>query len=162
LSTKSCWRSAAPAALVALVALPQGALRAQRAVDVQGQGLAVVGSTTFLGAGVGVGATAGLGTRLSIVAAGGRLERAGTAARAEAVVAYHLRTPGRPAPALYLGTGVGITAADGGLAEHLVLVLGLETAGGSRGSWFVETGVGAGVRISVGYRHTAWRRTPRR
>ena len=40
---------------------------------------------------------------------------------------------------------------------YLVLLLGLEARPGAFHGWSVELGVGAGVRVAVGYR---WRRVP--
>lgn len=126
----------------------------------QAHGLGLVGAETFLGTGAGAGLRFGLGTRLALLASGGWLDSAGAAARVEALASYHLVTPGRPRPSLYGGAGVGVTGARGGARGHLVVVLGLETAPRRDGRWFVEAGVGGGVRVSVGYRLTRFR--PRR
>jgi hypothetical protein len=159
LSAKSCWRSLA---LAALVALPPARLAAQRGFDLQVQGLGLAGAATFLGAGAGAGLRAGLGSRLSLAASGGWLEDAGGAARMEALFTYHLFTPGRPRPAPYAGAGVGVTASDGGATGQLVVVLGLETGAQRGAGWFVEAGVGGGVRVALGYRLTRWRGRRRR
>jgi hypothetical protein len=159
LIARSCWASGALAA--ALLGLP-GPLQAQRGHDVQGQVLGLAGAAAFLGAGAGAGLRFGVGTRLSLTASGGWLETAGAAARLEALAAYHLVAPGRPRPSLYGGTGLAVTATDGAVHGHLVLVLGLEAGARTGGGWFVETGIGGGVRMAVGYRLTRWRERRRR
>jgi hypothetical protein len=147
------WRRLAVIGL--LCACPAG-LEAQRGHDLQVQALSLVGATTFLGVGGGVGLRAGLGTRLALTAAGGWLESAGAAGRIEALATYHLGSLLRPRPSFYGGAGVGATATDADLAGHLVVVLGLEARPG--GGFFVEAGVGGGVRVAAGYRVTTWRR----
>jgi hypothetical protein len=158
LSAKSCWRSAALAALAVLLPIR---LAAQRGFDVQAQGAGLVGAATFVGVGAGLGLRAGFGTRVSLSGTGGWLEAAGAAGRIEGLITYHLFTPGRPRPALYGGTGVGVTATEGAVRGHLVVVLGLESRA-QGGGWFVETGVGGGVRMVLGYRVTRWRPARRR
>jgi hypothetical protein len=159
LIARSCWRSAGLAALI--LGLP-GRLPAQRGADVQAQALGLAGTTPFAGVGAGAGLRLGLGTRLSLSATGGWLEAAGAAARVEALATYHLVVPGRPRPTLYGGTGVGITATGGATQGYLVLVLGLEGGVQARGGWFIETGVGGGIRVALGYRLIRWRNPRRR
>jgi hypothetical protein len=150
------WRSVA---LVVLACARPAALAAQRGIDVQVQALSLVGAATFVGAGAGVGLRAGLGTRVSLAASGGWLESAGAAGRVEALVTYHLSSFSRPRPSFYGGAGVGVTGDEADVAGHLVLVLGVEARPG--GGWFLETGVGGGIRVSLGYRVTRWRRVRR-
>ena len=159
MTARSCWRSATLAALI--LGLP-GGLPAQRGIDIQAQALGLAGASAFAGVGAGAGLRFGLGTRLSLAATGGWLESAGAAARVEALATYHLVVPGRPRPTLYGGTGVGITATEGATRGYLVLVLGLEGGAQARGGWFIETGVGGGIRVALGYRLVRWRRDARR
>jgi hypothetical protein len=156
LNARSCWRSAA---LVGLACFRPAPLAAQRGFDVQGQALSLVGAAAFVGAGAGAGVRLGPGTRVSLAAAGGWLESAGAAGRVEALVTYHLASFGRPRPSFYGGAGVGVTGDESDVAGHLVLVLGVEARPG--GGWFLETGVGGGVRVALGYRVTWWRRVRR-
>lgn len=55
--------------------------------------------------------------------------------------------------------GAGGVAVVGGPVDqgYLVLALGLEARPGARAGWFVEAGVGGGVRVALGFR---WRRWP--
>jgi hypothetical protein len=53
----------------------------------------------------------------------------------------------------YAATGIaGVTGAKE--EGYMVLTLGLESRPGRRSGWFVEGGVGGGVRVAAGYR---WR-----
>jgi hypothetical protein len=147
--------------MLGLAALVPGRSEAQRGFDIQGNGIALVGAAAFVGAGAGAGLRAGLGSRVSLAAAGGRLEGGAAAARIEGLFTYHLFTPGRPRPAPYVGTGLGLTATTDATNWNLVVVLGVEAGAQRRGGWFLELGVGGGVRIAAGYRVTRWRRPGR-
>ena len=54
--------------------------------------------------------------------------------------------------------GAGGVAVVGGPLEqgYLVLALGLEARPGARAGWFVEAGVGGGVRLALGFRWRRW------
>jgi hypothetical protein len=89
-------------------------------------------------------------TRLSFDAGAG--VAGGEAAwRAELLAHFLLDPMGRSRAGLY---GAGGVAVAGGPSkrEYLVLTLGLEGRPGDRSGWFVEGGVGGGVRIAAGLR----------
>jgi hypothetical protein len=78
----------------------------------------------------------------------------GRAAWRGELLAHFLLSPGRlRGLGLY---GAGGVAAVGGPVEqgYLVVTLGLEDRPAARAGWFVEAGVGGGVRLAGGYR---WR-----
>lgn len=82
--------------------------------------------------------------------------------RAELVYHFLLDPARRRGSALYAGGGASVSAAgDGRLRPYLLVVIGAETAPGSRSSSFVEIGAGGGIRAAVGMR---WRKqnAPRR
>ena len=76
--------------------------------------------------------------------------------RGELLVHFLLNPTRRRGVGVY---GAGGIAAVGGPVDqgYLVLTLGLETRPGGRSGWFVEAGVGGGVRLAAGVR---WRRWP--
>lgn len=91
-------------------------------------------------------------TRLGGVVAGGLAgERA--AARGELAAHFLLNPHAAEGVGWYAGGGVAGTlgAAEG---VWLVAVLGVEARPGGRRGWFVEGGVGGGVRVAAGWR---WR-----
>jgi hypothetical protein len=96
-------------------------------------------------------------SRARISAAAG-LGRSGgeTAWRGELLGHFLLAPTRRGNPAAYLAGGLAIV---GGPTErgYLVLTVGLEDRPGGRAGWFIEGGVGGGVRIAAGYR---WRWFP--
>jgi hypothetical protein len=85
------------------------------------------------------------------VAAGIGTSDGSLAWRAEALGHFLLAPRRRSGIAAYAGAGV---VAVGGPVDrgYLVLALGLERAPGARSGWFVEGGVGGGVRLAVGWR----------
>ena len=81
----------------------------------------------------------------------------GRAAWRGELLAHFLLNPTRPRGVAVYGAG-GIAAVGGPVDQgYLVLTLGLETRPGGRSGWFVEAGVGGGVRVAAGVR---WRRWP--
>jgi hypothetical protein len=75
--------------------------------------------------------------------------------RAEALGHFLLAPRRRSGIGAYAGAGV---AAVGGPVDrgYLVLALGLERAPGGRSGWWVEGGVGGGVRLAVGWRRRSF------
>lgn len=97
-------------------------------------------------------------TRLALTVAAGSAGGS-FVARGEAL-GHFLLSPASFGPAVYGGGGVaGIAGA--GEQGFLVLLLGIEHAPGGRAGWFVEGGLGGGVRVAAGYRWR-WFRAPRR
>jgi hypothetical protein len=90
-------------------------------------------------AGLGAGAAGALGTRA------GRL-----AARGEALLSFSLDPLRERGPVPYVAGGVAVLGDATGVGEFLVALLGVSVNPGARRGWFVEAGVGGGVRLSVG------------
>jgi len=63
---------------------------------------------------------------------------------------------------VYAGAGVAGEVHGGDVRGLLVALLGLEARPWSGGGWFLEAGVGGGVRLAAGYRliRLAPRRSP--
>lgn len=90
-------------------------------------------------AGIGFGATGMLGVQADR-----------PAARGEALLSFSLDPLRERGPAPYVAGGVAVSGGHAGAAEFLVAVLGVAVDPGARRGWFVEAGVGGGVRLSVG------------
>jgi hypothetical protein len=91
--------------------------------------------------------SAGLGLGASDGRAAGRGE----------LLAHFLLNPTRRSGVGIYGAG-GVAAVGGPVDQgYLVLTLGLEARPGGRSGWFVEAGVGGGVRLAAGVR---WRHRP--
>lgn len=81
----------------------------------------------------------------------------GRAAWRGELLAHFLLNPTRRSGAGIYGAG-GVAAVGGPVDQgYLVLTLGVEARPGGRSGWFVEAGVGGGVRLAAGVR---WRRRP--
>jgi hypothetical protein len=152
-------RSAAARALAALLA---AALRsggapaaAQQVSELGVMGIATASDPALVVAG-GYGAIrTSRRTRISVDLGAGVSD--GHAAWRGELLAYFLLNPTRRRGVGVYGAG-GIAAVGGPVDQgYLVLTLGLETRPGGRAGWFVEAGVGGGVRVAAGVR---WRRWP--
>ena len=120
-------------------------------------GLGAFAASDFVGAGFGVGRRVSPQTRVALFGAGGTIARA-PAARLEAMVQFLVTPAARAGAGLYGGAGIAVqTARDRHGVAYLVAVMGAEGAPGRRGGWFLEVGLGGGVRGAVGWR---WRRFP--
>ena len=141
----SRWPSALAAAVFAVAPL--------RAQQVKELGLQVTGIAGDHAAGL-IGAYAALRTsertRLSADLGAGTSGRA-TVWRGELLAHFLLDPTGQQRAGLY---GAGGVAVAGGAVDqgYLVLTLGLETRPGAGAGWFVEAGVGGGIRLAAGYR----------
>jgi hypothetical protein len=125
----------------------------------QVQALGTFAAARFAGAGVGHGWRLP-GRVMVVISANGGAWDGKMAVRAEGLATYHLYTPRRRGVSPYAGGGVAFVARSGASAEYLVVVLGAETASPVRRiGWFLEVGIGGGVRASAGMR---LRRPPRR
>ena len=81
----------------------------------------------------------------------------GRAAWRGELLAHFLLNPTRRSGVGIYGAG-GVAAVGGPVDQgYLVLALGVEARPGGRSGWFVEAGVGGGVRLAAGVR---WRRRP--
>lgn len=136
------------AALVAAAAEPGGA---QRRVEWQAQGVAVVAGHHFAGGGLGVALRTAGRLRLGVAGSAGALEGA-AAVRGEVAVSYHADPMKRRGLAPYAAGGVALSATAARRVEFLLVALGVETGPGARAGWFLEAGVAGGVRIAGGVR----------
>ena len=90
--------------------------------------------------------SAGLGLGASDGRAAGRGE----------LLAHFLLNPTRRSGVGIYGAG-GVAAVGGPVDQgYLVLALGVEARPGGRSGWFVEAGVGGGVRLAAGMRWRHW------
>jgi len=120
-------------------------------------GVAVFAARDFVGGGVGVGRRVSAQTRVAVFGAGGTFATQ-PAGRLEATVQFLLTPAARAGAGLYGGTGFAVeTARDRHGVAYLVAVIGAEAAPGRRAGWYLELGLGGGVRGAVGWR---WRRFP--
>lgn len=139
-------------------------LTAQSARELQVQAVGSLASARFVGGGLGFALRSQGRTRLGLTLSAGDLsehpeggERTHSlAGRGELMASYHVNPYKRSGFAPYAGGGLAITATSDEMEEYVLLVIGVEGAPGGPRGWFVETGVGGGVRVSAGYR-IRWR-----
>ena len=129
--------------------------QAQPRHAVQVQGLTALADANFAGGGAGV--VVGVGRRLAVGAtfSAGGLDGA-FAGRGELLALFVLNPFQRRGVRVYGGGGVAVTATGDATDERAVLLIGLERAGAPRAGWFVEAGIGGGVRLAAGLR-VSWR-----
>ena len=146
------------AALALALLLPADAAAAQRAREI-GLHAVFTGQDAELVAGGIYGAIRTTRrTRLALTAAAGSADGE-FVARGE-VLGHFLLSPASWGPGIYGGGGIaGIAGA--GEEGFLVLLLGIEHAPGGRAGWYLEGGLGGGVRLAAGYRWR-WFRAPDR
>jgi hypothetical protein len=89
--------------------------------------------------------------RLSLNVAGGALEGR-AAGRGELLLGFLLTPERRRGPGFYAAGGVAALVTSDGRVERLVMTLGVESAPGGATGWYLEGGVGGGVRVAVGVR----------
>ena len=142
-----------------MLALPAGAPAQRRltAWEVGGGGLAALADADFFGAAVGIAYRPGGQARLMALAAPGTWGgHAGV--RLEATAQFLVAPAARTGAGLYLGVGVAWQGAqDAAGASYLAAVAGLEGAPGRRLGWYLESGLGGGIRLAAGVR---WRWFP--
>jgi hypothetical protein len=121
------------------------------------QAIGLVAPDPFVGGGAGIvlRGRAGLGAEATgaLGARAGRL-----AVRGEALLSFSLDPLRERGPVPYVASGVAVLGDATGVEEFLVALLGVSVNPGARRGWFVEAGVGGGVRLSVG---VAFRGLPR-
>jgi hypothetical protein len=128
--------------------LPQAAW-AQSAPEWRVQALGLVAPDPF--AAVGAGAVLRGRTGLAVGGTGVLgLQSNRLAARGEALLSFSLDPLRERGPTPYVAGGVAVQGDETGTREFLVAVLGLSVNPGARRGWFVEAGVGGGVRLSLG------------
>ena len=122
-------------------------------------GIAVTARRDFWGLALGAAHRPGGQARLALaVAAGASGPGGGLATRLEATAQFLVSPAARAGANVYGGVGVafvGARAARG--AGYLTVLVGLESAAGRARGWYVELGLGGGVRAVAGRR---WRRFP--
>ena len=119
-------------------------------------GAVVAARRSFVGAELGVSRRPGQ-TRVAITAAAGA--DAGAAALRVGVSAEFVLQPGAlRGESPYGGLGVSFVGVEGAPGSgYLTAVLGVESAPARPRGWYVEAGLGGGVRVAAGIR---WRRLP--
>ncbi len=124
---------------------------AQVTKDWQVQSVTTVLADHFLGWGVGYAVRPPGRLRFGGALNAGSLEGA-LGGRAEAFLAFHVN-PGREngfGP--YAAAGLAANINRAGARGYLEVLLGLEQHPGRRTGWFLEAGVGGGLRLAAGYR----------
>ena len=94
-------------------------------------------------------------TRVALYAGGGVSDGQGVG-RAE-LVGHFLFSPRSLHAGIYGGGGLAGVFGSGFADGYIVLLVGVESAPGGHGGWFVEAGIGGGARLAAGYR---WRKLP--
>ncbi len=105
----------------------------------------------FLGGGAGLG-WRNRGRLRALVTASLGDQRGSVAVRPEALVSFSLNPFKRRGVTPYGGGGLAAVFSREADREYLLLVIGVEANPGASFSWFVEGGVGGGVRLSAGFR----------
>jgi len=141
------------AALAALTGRAAG--QRLTATEVGVGAVAAVAGRTFVGGELGLAYRPGGQSRVALaVAAGTEAERG--AARAQLTVQFLVTPAARNGAGLYAGLGAALTARrESPGAGFVAALLGLEGAPGRRGgwrTWYVELGIGGGVRAAAGWR----------
>ncbi len=114
-------------------------------------------ATRFLGPGLGFGLRTPGRLRLGASTSAGDREGA-LGARVEGLASYHLDPFKTRGVSPYVGGGVAVEVTANESDEFLLLVLGVESSPAGRAGWFVDVGVGGGLRFSAGIRLRSARR----
>ena len=119
---------------------------------------------TFAGAELGIARRPSSDSRIALALAGGVMSPDEAAAvRAQLTLQIVLNSIARSGAGVYAGVGAAFLGERGAPGRGFVaLVLGVERAPGRRHGWFIETGLGGGVRVAVGWRarwFPSWWRT---
>jgi hypothetical protein len=141
-----------------VLAAPSVAAQQRLSATEVGLGVSVaMARRTFAGGEVGVGYRPGGQSRVALALAAGS-EAGRAAGRAQMSLEFLLTPAARAGAGLYAGLGSVLTVRRGGPgAGFIALLVGLEGAPGRRGSlggdsWYVELGIGGGVRAAAGWR----------
>jgi hypothetical protein len=142
---------------LALLLLPDAAA-AQRGREIGMHAVFTGQDSEFFGGGLYGAIRTTRRTRLALTAAAGSAD--GEFVVRGEILGHFLLSPAGRGPGVYGGGGIaGITGA--GKEGFLVLLLGVEHAPGGRAGWYLEGGLGGGVRLAAGYRWR-WFRTSER
>lgn len=144
--------SARRALLVAAACLVPAPAAAQRASELGVQAIGTAQDDGLVVAGLS-GALRPT-RRLRLLLSAGAGSAAGEFVFRSELLGHFLLSPATRGIGLYGGGGVALVAGPHETG-YLVLLLGVEQAPGGRSGWFVEGGLGGGVRGAAGYR---WRR----
>ena len=117
-------------------------------------GLGRWATTSFAGGGLGVALRAAGRERIGFSATIGSLDGA-LAGRGELLLGYYLSPERRTGLSPYAVGGAAVEVTGAGHQGFVVLALGVESAPATALGWFLEAGVGGGVRGMLGLR---WRR----
>jgi hypothetical protein len=119
--------------------------------------LATFARADLAAAGVSLGHRPGQARVVLLVAAGERDGRA--AVRAEATAQFLANPGARAGVTVYGAIGLAYVGADASPgASYLTMFVGVERAAARPWGWFLEAGLGGGIRLAVGAR---WRRAAR-
>jgi hypothetical protein len=115
------------------------------------QALATVAPAPEAFVGGGLGFTLRTRSRLGLGLTAVAGDRDGNlAVRGEALLSFILDPASRRAVSPYAAAGVALVSDRVGTSEYLVATLGLAGRPGRGAGWFVETGVGGGLRLAAG------------
>jgi len=106
-----------------------------------------------VGGGLGVALRAPGRERFSFSVTAGSLDGA-FAGRGELLMGFYLTPERRQGWSPYAAGGVALEVVQGGHQGNVVLTLGVESSPATETGWFLEAGVGDGVRGALGFR---WR-----
>jgi len=144
--------------LLALAVLP-GRAAAQGWREVQVWGVAVGSDPAVAAGGLGFALRDGGRTRIGAALAGGTSDGGRAAGRIEVAWHFLLDPSRRSGLAVYGGGGLAVSLIERDqLRPWVLMVLGVETSPASKHGFFVEAGLGGGVRAALGLRFRTTRR----
>ena len=133
------------------------------ATEISVGGVATLAHPAYWGAGLGIGRRVSGQTRVAFAGSVGDWDTSGgtgssLAVRFEATGQFLVSPALRTGPGIYGGAGVAWqNDSDMYGTGYLMALLGVEGGPGRPSAWYVELGLGGGVRLAAGWR---WRRFP--
>ncbi len=127
-----------------------GQLAAQSVPEAQLHALGIATARTFFGGGAGIAIRPRGRLRLALTGTAGRSEGR-VAGRVEVVATFSVTRAGRGL-GVYGGGGAAVTWRSGERREWMLLVVGIESSPARSAGWFLEGGVGGGLRAAAGIR----------
>ncbi|HEX6089435.1 MAG TPA: hypothetical protein VFZ13_04660 [Gemmatimonadales bacterium] len=146
----STWGRCIALGAAALLLVPQ--VEAQRARELGMHAVFTAQEPELFAGGVYGGVRTTRRTRIAVTAAAG--SAGGEFVARGELLGHFLLSPASQNIGLYGGGGLAGIAGDGREQGFLVLLIGLEHAPGGASGWYVEGGLGGGMRVAAGYR---WR-----